>query len=78
MSEKCNAEVWVVVDDCGDYAVGKSQEDAAEKYEETIQQLSSASGIRYVQLTVAVPLPVPVVVEVDVPETEDEPVVSVA
>ena len=50
MTEKCNVEVWLLVDSCGDYAVGTSREDAAENYEEDVQSLSAAEGIRYVRL----------------------------
>ncbi len=77
MSDKCNAEVWILVDAAGDYAVGTSQETAITSYEENIQPLGDSGGYRLVNLTVNVPLPVAVEVEVDVPE-QGEPVVTVS
>jgi hypothetical protein len=56
MADKITAEVCVLVDACGDYAVGKDEADAREAYENTIQALTDCDGFRLVKLCVAVPL----------------------
>ena len=50
-------EVFVCVDDCGDYAVGKESANAIEAYEGEVQALTDAGGFRMVKLTLTVPLP---------------------
>ncbi len=50
-------EVWVVVDEQGDYAVGRDGPDCTERYEETIQPCADACGLRYVKVLLEVPLP---------------------
>jgi hypothetical protein len=57
MPQTIDAEIFLIVDSIGDTAVGTSEEDARERYEETIQPLSDASGFRLVKLVVKVPLP---------------------
>jgi hypothetical protein len=53
----CECELFVVVDGCGDYAVGKTAEDAREAYENEVQALADAEGFRTVRLLVTVPPP---------------------
>lgn len=45
-------EIVVVVDACGDYAVGQDQDQARENY-----AINEAEAIRYVRLNVSIPLP---------------------
>ncbi len=52
----CEIEVWVVIDEDGDYAVGKDRESAAESFESDIG-FNNENGTRRVKLTVSVPLP---------------------
>jgi hypothetical protein len=52
-----DVEVWVCVDSCGDYAVGRDRDDAAEDYEADIGEASAAEGLRYVRVTLKVALP---------------------
>lgn len=71
-------EVVVLVDANGDYAVGTSAEDAANKYGDEIGAVNGELGLRLVELTVTVPLPETIVAEVTVPDPGDEtPVVAV-
>ena len=60
-------EVSILVDNIGDYAVGKDDADAKEKYEEQIQALSDADGFRIVRISLSVPLPEVVEIVGDVP-----------
>lgn len=71
------AEVFVLVDANGDYAVGNSREHAIEKYEEDIQAVADCEGFRLVKLDVSVPLPEAVTVDVNVPPGEGDPTVTV-
>lgn len=57
MAKSVEVEAWVLVDDTGDYAVGKAAELATEAYENEVQELTATSGYRMVKLTVTVPLP---------------------
>jgi hypothetical protein len=77
MAEFCNVEVWVVVDDGGFYAVGTSRDDVVEHYEEKVQPVADAAGIRCLRLAVSVPLPRLVEVAVDIPALEAVPAVAV-
>lgn len=70
MASKIDVEMWACVDDEGNYAVGASDEEAREKYEEQVQALSEASGFRLVKVTVKVPLPE--IVELTGEVSEDE------
>jgi hypothetical protein len=58
-------EVWVLIDENGDYSVGKDQEQAQEDYDGNI---NAPGAKRMVKLTIKIPLPVPVEVTVNVPE----------
>lgn len=50
-------EVFLFVDQGGDYAVGNSENAAKEKYEDDIGPLEDCTGFRMVRLVVQVPLP---------------------
>lgn len=66
--ERVAAEVCILVDSCGDYAVGKDEAEARENYESTIQALADADGFRIVRVKLNVPLPAVVTLAADVPE----------
>ncbi|MFO0823028.1 MAG: hypothetical protein U0792_07895 [Gemmataceae bacterium] len=68
-AELCEVEVWVVVDEDGDYAVGKDSEAASEAFEADIGS-SAERGLRRVKVTVKVPLPKPLEVVGTVVEEE--------
>ena len=53
----CECEIYVVIDQSGDYAVGNSADAAREKYEEDIGGLNECEGFRIVRMKVNVPLP---------------------
>ncbi len=71
-------EVWIVVDDAGDYATGTSADEATENYEANVQEVTNAMGIRTVCLNLTVPLPKTIELTADVPDTEGEPTLAVA
>lgn len=56
----CEAEVWVVVDEDGNYAAGVDREAAWAAYTDAVGWDESAPvALRWVQCTVKVPLPKP-------------------
>jgi hypothetical protein len=55
--ETVECEVWIIVDESGDYTVGKDEETAAESYRDQIGTESADTGIRRVKVTVKVPKP---------------------
>jgi hypothetical protein len=57
MADSINAEVCILIDCNGDYAIGADEAGAREAYEENIQALTDCDGFRLVKVTVAVPLP---------------------
>jgi hypothetical protein len=57
MPETATCEVFLVIDQNGDYAVGNTPETAREKFEEDIGPLADCESFRCVKLIVAVPLP---------------------
>lgn len=63
--ETITAEVVVLVDSCGDYALGKDEADAREAYENQIQALSECDGFRLIKVRVRVPLPAITELEVE-------------
>lgn len=63
-------EVWVMVDDGGDAVATHDPDRLAEMYEECVQEVSLAGGLRRVKLTVKVPLPT--VIELTGEVTVDE------
>lgn len=70
MAEMINAEVFILVDANGDYAIGLDEPSARDTYEETIQALTDCDGFRLVKVTVAVPLPAVVELTGAVPAVE--------
>lgn len=71
-------EVWICVDDNGDYATGNDVESARGEYENTVQPLADAGGFRLVCISVSVPLPTAIEASVNVPESDETPVVTVS
>lgn len=57
-------EVWVVVDESGDYEVGKEQDQAQERYDD---EIGSSGPRRYVRVVLSVPTPAPVTLKGTVP-----------
>lgn len=61
-------EVWVVVDEDGDYAVGTGDDHAAERYREEIGDCEAGTrGMRRVKVLLTVPLPAPIKLAVTAP-----------
>ena len=58
-------EVVVLVDSCGDSAIGTDEAAARESYEENIQALSECDGFRLVKIKVKVSLPEIAEIEVE-------------
>jgi hypothetical protein len=52
--------VFAIIDNTGDYGIGKTPQEAASNYEENIQSLSDAECTRVVKVMLSVPLPRPV------------------
>src|SRR5262245_11035177 len=65
-------ELVVLVDSCGDSAIGTDAEAAREAYEENVQALNECDGFRIVKVRVRVPLPEIATLEVEAlaPEIE--------
>jgi hypothetical protein len=57
MAEKCEVEIFVLVDADGDSVIGVTEQDARDNYEADIQPLAECNGFRIVKVTVQVPLP---------------------
>ncbi len=57
MPESVQCEVWVMVDESGDYVVAVQESDLADRYAEDIQDIGSAGGLRRIKIVVTVPLP---------------------
>lgn len=69
-------EVWVLVDQDGDYEVGTVGSDAATRYDESVGA-DGERGMRMVKLLVTLRIPEVIEVAVNVPDTEGVPTVSV-
>lgn len=70
--ELCEIEVWVVIDEDGDYAAGTGREDAETAFEDSIG-FSNEKATRRVRVTVKVPLPKPLEVVGTVVEDDEQP-----
>jgi len=70
----CNLETWYVVDEEGEYGVGRSREDAEMNYQDNVQDPIPAN-CRVFMLTVKVPKPRPIVATLTV---RDDSTVDVA
>lgn len=67
-------DVWLAVDEEGDYAVGHDRSSAGERYDEEIG--TSELGRRFVHLRMGVPLPTPLEVTEDMLIDETATVVA--
>lgn len=65
-------EVWVVVSEGEDYAVGVDEESAAEAFESNVANLTDAGSTRRIRVTLTVPVPKPVELTGTVPEESRE------
>jgi len=61
-------EVWMIVDEDGDFVASHSQDALAELWESEIGELDFGKAHRIVKIVVRVPLPCPVVATVTVPD----------
>jgi len=59
-SEMVQVEVWVLVDQDGDYVVGKDNESLAELYDDQVGGDRDTLSLRRVKITLNVPKPKPV------------------
>jgi hypothetical protein len=73
MSDRTNLEVWVAVDENGDYCVRNNKDDAMEAYQEEIGTVGVMLAVY--RLMVDVPLPVERTVAVVIGEGSEEEVV---
>lgn len=71
-------EIWVTVDQDGDYECGSDQGVADERFEENIGELAAAAGLRRVKLSVTVPLPRVIEIAAVVECDEADPTVTVS
>jgi hypothetical protein len=78
MPEIATCEVYVVIDQSGDYATGKTPEAAREQFEEDIGPLSDCESFRCVKVLLRVPLPEMPVLTGDVPADASAAMLSVA
>ncbi len=60
MPSTTTCEVWIMVDEAGDYVVAVQESDLADRYAEDIQDIGNAGGLRRIKIVVTVPLPVTV------------------
>ncbi len=60
----CEVEVWIVIDENGDYAVAATQEAAVERFAD---EVGGELATRQVKVTLKVPLPKPLEMTGEVP-----------
>lgn len=68
-------EIWVMVNEEGEYEAGACDDDAVQRFEE-----NCTSGInrRLIKITLNVPLPETIELEGEVPDTEGKPTLKLA
>ncbi len=71
-------EVWVLIDDDGNYVASDDADLLNERYEETVQEVNVAAGTRRVKITLKVPLPTQIEVTGEVAVTEEVGELAVA
>lgn len=57
MAQMLEIEVWVLVDENGEYSVSKSSDDLVDAYETAVGALADAGATRRVMVTLRVPCP---------------------
>jgi len=72
----CNLETWYVVDEEGEYGVGRSRDVAEMNYQDNVQEEIPAN-CRVFKLTVRVPVPRPIVATLTVRDDSTVGVVTV-
>lgn len=70
MPKTTQVEVWVKLNEAGDYDCGCDPAQAGERFEDSVG-MDPESGYRLVKLVVVVPLPEPIVLTGEVTETEE-------
>lgn len=68
----CEAEVWVMVDESGDYVIAKSREELKEKWEEEMGDFDGTVATRQIRAVIKVPLPQVIELEAEVAEEPTE------
>lgn len=63
-------EIWVKIDEDGDYDVGRDRDTAEGRYEESVTE-GYQGGVRLVKITLQVPLPKPLEVSGEVVVSEE-------
>lgn len=71
-------EVWVMVNDQGEYVAHESESDLPGEYEERVGELADAAGLRSIKIKVKVPLPAVIELEGEVPADEEPSSLKVA
>jgi hypothetical protein len=77
MAETIQCKAWILVDSCGDYAIGGCEQAARDEYENNIQDLNECDGFRLYQISLTVPLPSVVELTGEVPAEADGAKLSV-
>ena len=69
-------EIWVVVDQGGDYACANDADDVTERYRDTID--GDLAGSRLVKVTLQVEVPEPLTVSATIPARDGKVTMTVA
>lgn len=77
MPQTMQVEVWILVDESGDYALAKDEDSLSESYENDIQPVADAGATRRIKVLLTVPMPEAVTLTGVVP-AEGEATLSVA
>ncbi|MCC6419943.1 MAG: hypothetical protein IT429_17040 [Gemmataceae bacterium] len=78
MAEMIDVEVWVLIDEAGDYAIAKDDAALVEAYENDVQSIGDAGCTRRVKVSLEVPRPEPMVLSGTVPAEPSEGKLTVA
>lgn len=73
-----DVEVFVLVDEQGDYIASHDSAQLKEVYEQQVRELDGTMGTRIVRLVLTVPIPTEIVIKATVPCTEQPATVSVS
>lgn len=74
----CEIEIWVLVDEDGDYVVVRDRDDIASRWEEEVGERDSGVQTRLMRLVVHVPRPRRVDAVIEVPGVPDACTVQVS
>ena len=67
MAKTMQVEVWVIVSEGEDYAVGVDEEAAADAFENDVGEIKEAGATRRIRVVLTVPVPETVTLTGDVP-----------